>query len=92
MAYGWKGRTNQTMFDPYSLCHAGGGVVAASIKLTLVQTVVLHTIFELVENHYLKFHPTVRKIFPDPSKDTLANMIGDTISVGLGWYLGHNYG
>ena len=83
---------NQKMFDPYSLCHAGGGVVAASIKLTLGQTVVLHTIFELVENYYLKTHPLTRKIFPDASTDTLTNVIGDTISVGLGWYLGHKYG
>ena len=83
---------NQKMFDPYSLCHAGGGVAAASINLTLTQTIVLHTIFEIVENQYLKFHPSVKKIFPDPSKDTLINTIGDTISVAIGWYLQRKYG
>tara|TARA_B100001250_G_scaffold384421_1_gene379236 strand:+ start:284 stop:556 length:273 start_codon:yes stop_codon:yes gene_type:complete len=83
---------NQTIFDPYSICHAGGGVVARSIKLSLFQTLVLHTIFEIVENKYLKFHPKVKEIFPDPSPDTLLNSIGDTISAALGWYLTDQYG
>lgn len=83
---------NQEMFDPYSIAHAGSGVVARSLKLSLLETIVLHTIFEIVENNYLKFHPTVKKIFPDPSKDTLINSIGDTISIGLGWYLTDKYG
>ena len=83
---------NQEMFDPYSIAHAGSGVVARSLKLSLLETIVLHTIFEIVENNYLKFHPTVKKIFPDPSKDTLINSIGDTISISVGWYLTDKYG
>jgi len=83
---------NQNMFDPYSIAHAGSGVVARSLKLSLLETIVLHTIFEIVENNYLKFHPTVKKIFPDPSKDTLINSIGDTISISVGWYLTDKYG
>ena len=46
----------------------------------------------MVENNYLKFHPTVKKIFPDPSKDTLLNSIGDTVSIAAGWYLTDRYG
>lgn len=80
------------MFDPYSLAHAGSGVAARSLKLSLTQTIVLHTVFEIAENYYLKFHPTVKKIFPYPSKDSLVNMIGDTISVAVGWYLTDKYG
>ena len=83
---------NQTIFDPYSLAHAGSGVVARSLKLSLLQTIVIHTVFEIVENNYLKFHPTIKKIFPDPSKDTLLNSIGDTISIAVGWYLTDQYG
>lgn len=83
---------NQTIFDPYSIAHAGSGVVARSLKLSLLQTIVIHTIFEIVENKYLKFHPTIKKIFPDPSKDTLLNSIGDTISIAVGWYLTDKYG
>ena len=83
---------NQNIFDPYSIAHAGSGVVARSLKLSLLQTIVLHTIFEIVENNYLKFHPTVKKIFPDPSKDTLLNSIGDTVSIAAGWYLTDRYG
>ena len=83
---------NQTIFDPYSLAHAGSGVVARSVKLSLLQTIVIHTVFEIVENNYLKFHPTIKKIFPDPSKDTLLNSIGDTISIAVGWYLTDQYG
>ena len=83
---------NQNIFDPYSIAHAGSGVVARSLQLSLLQTIVLHTIFEIVENNYLKFHPTVKKIFPDPSKDTLLNSIGDTVSIATGWYLTDRYG
>ena len=83
---------NQTIFDPYSLAHAGSGVVARSLKLSLLQTIAIHTVFEIVENNYLKFHPTIKKIFPDPSKDTLLNSIGDTISIAVGWYLTDQYG
>ncbi len=83
---------NQTIVDPYSLAHAGGGVVARSLKLSLTQTIILHTIFEVAENTYLKFHPLTRKIFPDPSKDTLLNSVGDTISTAIGWYLTDKYG
>ena len=83
---------NQTAFDPYSLCHAGAGVVAASLRLSFTQTIVLHTIFEYVENKYLKTLPLTKKIFPDSSADTVANMIGDTISVAVGWYLGDKHG
>ena len=83
---------NQTIFDPYSIAHAGSGVVARSLKLSLLQTIVIHTIFEIAENKYLKFHPTIKKIFPDPSKDTLLNSIGDTISIAVGWYLTDKYG
>ena len=56
---------NQTMFDPYSLAHAGAGVAARSLKLSLSQTIIAHTVFEIAENQFLKFHPTIRKIFPD---------------------------
>ncbi len=83
---------NQRMFDPYSLAHAGSGVVARSIGLSLGKTIFIHTIFEIAENEYLKFHPTAKKIFPDPSKDTLINMIGDTVSTVVGWYLTDKYG
>ena len=83
---------NQTMFDPYSLAHAGAGVAARSLKLSLSQTIIAHTVFEIAENQFLKFHPTIKKIFPDPSKDTLLNMVGDTISTAIGWYLTDKYG
>jgi len=83
---------NQKMFDPYSIAHAGSGVVARSIGLSLGKTVFIHSIFELVENQYLKFHPTIKKIFPDPSQDTLINVIGDTISIAIGWYLTDKHG
>ena len=83
---------NQTFLDPYSIAHAGSGVVARSLKLSLIQTVLLHTAFEILENQYLKFHPTTKKFFPDPSKDTLLNSVGDTVSIMAGWYLTDKYG
>lgn len=83
---------NQSLFDPYSLCHAGAGVVAASLRLSFTQTIVLHTIFEFAENVYLKKLPLTKRLFPDSSIDTLTNMIGDTISVAAGWYLSEKHG
>ena len=83
---------NQTMFDPYSIAHAGAGVGARSLGLSLGYTIVIHTVFEVLENQYLKLQPLTMRFFPDPSKDTLLNTIGDTISVALGWYLTDKYG
>lgn len=83
---------NQAMFDPYSVAHAGAGVGARSLGLSLGQTILIHSVFEILENQYLKFHPMVRRFFPDPSKDTLLNTFGDTVSVALGWYLTDKYG
>lgn len=83
---------NQSLFDPYSLCHAGAGVIAASLRLSFGQTIVLHTLFEVAENLYLKKLPLTKQLFPDSSTDTLVNVLGDTISVAAGWYLGDKHG
>ena len=85
-------KVNQSLFDPYSIAHAGAGVVAASLGLSLTQTVVLHTIFEAAENLYLKPHPTHKKYFPDSTTDSIANIVGDTISVVTGWIITNKYG
>ena len=83
---------NQAIVDAYSIVHAGSGVIARVLKLSISQTIVLHTIFEVLENQYLKFQPWSMKYFPDPVPDTLLNSIGDTVSAILGWYAADRYG
>ena len=83
---------NQAIVDAYSIVHAASGVIARVLNLSLTQTIVLHTVFEVLENQYLKFTPWSMKYFPDPSKDTLVNSIGDTVSTVIGWYAADKYG
>jgi len=75
--------TNVNLFDRFSICHAGFGVVAGSVGMGLMPLLVYHTIFEILENYYLK--EQFCNIFPASSTDTKLNMVGDTIAVVIGW-------
>ena len=46
----WYGDVNVTPFDAWSFVHLASGVVAASMKTTLPTFIMLHTLFELIEN------------------------------------------
>ncbi len=77
--------SNQGFIDPYSIGHAAMGVIARGVGLTLGTTLVLHTAFELLENYYLK--EKLSSVFPDNSKDTALNILGDFACTALGWYI-----
>ena len=77
--------SNIHLVDPYSICHVAAGVAARGIGLNLSTTLILHTLFEFVENMYLK--KSLSRIFPDSTTDTPLNIIGDTLSAALGWYI-----
>ncbi len=77
--------TNVYLFDRFSIPHAGAGVIAGSMGMGLFPLVAYHTVFELLENYYLK--KRFAHVFPDSSTDTMMNMIGDTICVVAGWSL-----
>jgi hypothetical protein len=82
------------IFDQYSLLHYAVGVMAYFWNISLLYTVIIHTVFEYTENtkqgmyfinHYFK------NIWPGgkPRSDTYINIIGDTIATVVGWYSAH---
>ena len=77
--------SNKNLFDPYSILHVGAGVAARGIGLNLGTTMVLHTVFELAENFYLK--QQLSRIFPDASPDSALNILGDFLATAAGWYI-----
>ncbi len=77
--------SNSGLFDPYSIGHMAMGVFARGIGLTLGTTMVLHTVFELAENFYLK--QQLSRIFPDSSPDSALNILGDFLATAAGWYI-----
>ena len=75
--------TNVNLFDRFSICHAGAGVIAGSVGMGLLPLLAYHTAFEILENYVLK--KQFAQVFPDSSTDSAFNMLGDTIAVVLGW-------
>ena len=60
--------TNVNLFDRFSICHAGAGVVAGSVGMGLFPLLAYHTIFEMIlwENYVLK--KQFAQVFPDSSQ------------------------
>jgi len=78
------------LFDQYSYLHFACGIIAYFWKISSLNLLYLHSIFEIIENtpygiHFINYYLT---LWPGgkPSSDTSLNMIGDTISVLIGWY------
>ena len=81
----------QTFMDRYSLLHLASGIVAYYFGFSLVGWIILHTLFEIIENtpegvyfidHYLTFWPG-GKLAPDD----LINSVGDTFFAIGGWLI-----
>ena len=92
------------LFDQYTYLHFASGIIAYFWGLRLKTFIILHIIFEIIENtkigmniinkYIYKFSP-MRKNYPD----NFINMAGDTISGILGWLsayyldqIGNKYG
>ena len=89
-------------FDQYTYLHFAVGIVAYFWNISLINWVILHTIFEFLENtqmgmniinKYIVFWPGGK-----PKSDTIINNLGDTFGSVLGWLsayylnkLGNNY-
>lgn len=78
------------LFDQYSYLHFACGIIAYFWKVSSTKLFYLHTMFEIVENtsygmdiinHYFTLWPGGK-----PISDSNINIIGDTISVLIGWY------
>lgn len=76
-------------FDKYTYLHFAVGIVAYFWNISLINWIILHTIFEFLENtqigmniinKYIVFWPGGKQ-----KKDTIINNIGDTFSTVFGW-------
>ncbi len=77
------------LFDGYTLLHFATGVLAHHWSFSFWGWILLHTMFEIVENtrmgmniinNYITLWPGGK-----PSPDTFRNTIGDTIAAAIGW-------
>ena len=78
------------IFDQYSLLHFAAGIVAYFWSISLFITIVIHILFEFIENtsigmdiintYFIGLWPG-GKTHPD----SLLNRVSDTIFTGLGW-------
>lgn len=80
----------QSTFDQFSLLHFASGVMAYFWGLPFVWWIVIHIVFEYVENTKIGMHFINKYIsmWPGGKKnpDSFMNsMIGDNISAALGW-------
>jgi hypothetical protein len=77
--------------DAYSLLHLAVGIVVRHWNMSLIMWIILHTIFEIVENTDtgMEFINNYIKLWPGgkPYADSLINSIGDTVFSIIGWYL-----
>ena len=77
--------------DAYSLLHFSVGVVARHWAMGFVLFLVIHTVFEWIENTRpgMNFINTYIKAWPGgkPAADSLLNNVGDTVFSALGWLL-----
>ena len=76
-------------FDQYMYLHFAVGIVIYYWGISLKNWIIVHSLFELLENTtfgiyfintYLKFWPGKK-----PNPDTIINILGDTLGAILGW-------
>lgn len=85
----------KNVFDQYTLLHFAVGVIAYFFGFGIITTLVLHIIFEIVENSEpgMRFINTyLANVWPGgkPYADSFGNsMIGDNIGTMLGWTLAY---
>lgn len=77
--------------DKFSLCHFAVGIIFRYFNINLLVSIILHTIFEIVENSpvgidihhkYLNFWPGGKH-----AADGIINSTGDTVFFIFGWLL-----
>ena len=84
--------------DQYSLLHYAVGVVAYFWNIPFILTIIIHTIFEIVENTKFgmgiinRFFVKNRRFSWPGGKlapDSFINNVGDTIFFAIGWLSAH---
>lgn len=81
--------------DKYSLLHFGVGILWNYIGLDLISLIILHTLFELVENTKIgiRFINNYLTIWPGGKEhpDSIVNSVSDIIFSVLGWIFYRKY-
>ena len=76
------------LFDQYSLLHFAVGVVVYFWKIKFVPWLIIHTVFEIIDNtkSRIKYNKYIK---PWPGgklyRDFIVNSVGDTVAAVLGW-------
>ena len=77
------------LFDQYTLLHFAVGIVAYFWGFTLNTFIIIHTLFEIIENtdFGINFINKYLTIWPGgkPQADNILNILGDTIGGLFGW-------
>ena len=77
------------LLDQYSLLHFASGIIAYFWGFELKTWIMLHIIFEIVENTQMGIYVINKYIYMWPggksSPDSLTNMTGDVLSGVVGW-------
>jgi hypothetical protein len=82
----------QKTFDQFSLLHVASGIIAYFWGLPLLWWLIIHIVFEYVENTKMGMH-FINQYLPmwpggKATPDTFMNsMIGDNISAVVGWLI-----
>jgi len=80
-------------YDQYSLLHIASGIVAYYWNISLRDWILLHSLFEYVENtsigmqfinKYVKYWPGGK-----PSPDDVLNSISDIVFAVIGWIIAY---
>jgi len=76
------------LFDQYTYLHFATGVVVYFWNISLSVWILLHTVFEILENTEIGMK--LINTFPiwpggKPYADTIANSFGDTLGALMGW-------
>lgn len=84
------------IYDKYSLLHLATGIIAYYFDMSLILWILVHTLFEILENtkQGIYFIDNYIKIWPGGKlkSDSILNSISDTIFGALGWILAYYHG
>jgi len=78
--------------DQYSLLHFASGIVAYFWNINLLTWIILHVIFEILENTTVGIKMINKiKLWPGgkPEPDSLINSLGDNVFAILGWMMAY---
>ena len=77
------------LVDKFFFLHIATGVMSYFLNISFVNAIILHILFEIIENSKqgIRFINKYITIWPGgkPKSDTFINSVGDTIAFALGW-------